>query len=79
MNNTGKVIFGATVLLLNVELDEEVSYRIVGDDEANIKEGLISVNSPIARGLVGKEVDDSVIIETPGGKVEFDIIDVQYI
>ena len=79
MNNTGKVIFGATVLLLNVELGEEVSYRIVGDDEANIKEGLISVNSPIARGLVGKEVDDSVIIETPGGKVEFDIIDVQYI
>ena len=64
---------------MNVELDEEVSYRIVGDDEANIKEGLISVNSPIARGLVGKEVDDSVIIETPGGKVEFDIIDVQYI
>ena len=56
-----------------------MSYRIVGDDEANIKEGLISVNSPIARGLVGKEVDDSVIIETPGGKVEFDIIDVQYI
>lgn len=79
MQNNGKVIFGATVTLTNVETDEEVTYRIVGDDEANIKEGLISVNSPIARGLVGKEVDDSVTITTPGGKVEFDIIDVEYI
>lgn len=78
MQNNGKVIFGATVLT-NVETDEEVTYRIVGDDEANIKEGLISVNSPIARGLVGKEVDDSVTITTPGGKVEFDIIDVEYV
>ena len=77
MQNNGKVIFGATVTLTNVETDEEVTYRIVGDDEANIKEGLISVNSPIARGLVGKEVDDSVTITTPGGKVEFDIIDVE--
>ena len=79
MQNNGKVIFGATVTLTNIETDEEVAYRIVGDDEANIKEGLISVNSPIARGLVGKEVDDSVTITTPGGKVEFDIIDVEYI
>ena len=79
MQNNGKVIFGATVTLTNVETDEEVTYRIVGDDEANIKEGLISVNSPIARGLVGKEVDDSVTITTPGGKVEFDIIDVEYV
>ena len=79
MQNNGKVIFGATVTLTNVETDEEVTYRIVGDDEANIKEGLISVNSPIASGLVGKEVDDSVTITTPGGKVEFDIIEVEYI
>ncbi|EER46600.1 transcription elongation factor GreA [Actinobacillus minor] len=79
MQNNGKVIFGATVSLVNVDTDEEVTYRIVGDDEANIKEGLISVNSPIARGLVGKEVDDSVSITTPGGKVEFDIVDVEYI
>jgi len=79
MQNNGKVIFGATVTLTNIETDEEVTYRIVGDDEANIKEGLISVNSPIARGLVGKEVDDSVTITTPGGKVEFDIIDVEYV
>ncbi|VEB25642.1 transcription elongation factor GreA [Actinobacillus lignieresii] len=79
MTNNGKVIFGATVSLVNAGTEEEVTYRIVGDDEANIKEGLISVNSPIARGLVGKEVDDSVSIVTPGGKVEFDIISVEYI
>ncbi|HDR1315803.1 TPA: transcription elongation factor GreA, partial [Pasteurella multocida] len=74
--NNGKVIFGATILLLNIDTEEEVSYQIVGDDEANIKAGLISVNSPIARGLIGKEVDDVVVIQTPGGKVEFEILDV---
>ncbi|PJG86549.1 transcription elongation factor GreA [Conservatibacter flavescens] len=77
--NNGKVIFGATVVLLNTASDEEVTYRIVGDDEADIKAGLISVNSPIARGLVGKEVDDTVTITTPGGTVEFDIIEVNYL
>lgn len=77
--NNGKVIFGATVTLMNNNTDEEVTYRIVGDDEANIKEGLISVNSPIARGLIGKEVDDTVNIKTPGGNVEFDIIEVEYL
>ncbi|MBN6710695.1 transcription elongation factor GreA [Canicola haemoglobinophilus] len=76
--NNGKVIFGATVVLLNTDTDEEVSYQIVGDDEADIKAGLISVNSPIARGLIGKEVDDTVVIATPGGKVEFEIIEVEY-
>lgn len=79
MTNLGKVIFGATVTLLNTNTDEEVTYRIVGDDEANIKGGLISVNSPIARGLVGKEIDDTENIKTPGGNVEFDIIDVEYL
>lgn len=78
MPNNGKVIFGATVTLINVDTDEEVTYRIVGDDEANIKAGLISVNSPIARGLIGKEVDESVSIQTPGGKVEFELIGVHY-
>ncbi len=63
--NNGRVIFGATIALLNVNTDEEVSYQIVGDDEADIKQGLISVNSPIARGLIGKEIDDSVTISTP--------------
>ena len=76
MPNNGKVIFGATVVLVNTDTEDEVTYRIVGDDEAD---GLISVNSPIARGLVGKEVDDVVNITTPGGVVEFEIIDVEYV
>lgn len=79
MPNTGKVIFGVTVTLLNIETEEEVTYRIVGDDEADIKQGLISVNSPIARGLIGKELDDEVAIQTPGGLVEYEITEVEYI
>ncbi|KLN95449.1 transcription elongation factor GreA [Moellerella wisconsensis] len=79
MTNTGRVIFGATVTVFNVELDEEQTYRIVGDDEADIKENLLSVNSPIARGLIGKEVDDVVVIKTPGGDVEYEILKVEYI
>ena len=78
MPNNGKVIFGATVVLVNTNTDEEVTYRIVGDDEADIKSGLISVNSPIARGLIGKELDDTVNITPPGGVDKFDIIDVNY-
>lgn len=78
MENNGKVIFGSTVSIVNVETDEEVSYRIVGDDEADIKSNLISVNSPIARGLIGKELDDTVHIQTPNGAVEFEIIEVEY-
>jgi len=76
--NNGKVIFGATVVLVNTDTDDEVTYQIVGDDEADIKAGLISVNSPIARGLIGKELDDTVNIVTPGGRVEFEIIEVNY-
>ncbi len=79
MTNNGKVIFGATVTIVNVETDAEVTYRIVGDDEANIKNNLISVNSPIARGLIGKELDDTVIVKTPNGDVEYEIIEVEYI
>ncbi|CDL80290.1 MULTISPECIES: transcription elongation factor GreA [Xenorhabdus] len=79
MTNNGRVIFGATVTVLNVDSDEEQTYRIVGDDEANIKENLLSVNSPIARGLIGKEVDDVAVIDTPGGKVEYEVLNVEYI
>lgn len=77
--NTGKVIFGVTVTLLNIDTEEEVTYQIVGDDEANIKEGRISVNSPIARGLIGKTVDSEIEIRTPGGLVEYEIISVEHI
>lgn len=78
MTNNGKVIFGATVKLINVDTDEEIQYKIVGDDEADLKSGLISVNSPIARGLIGKELDDVSSIQTPSGVVEYEIINVDY-
>ena len=74
-----KVIFGSTVTLVNLDTDEEVTYRIVGDDEADVKLGLISVTSPISRGLIGKNVDDEVAIPTPGGIVHYEISEVQYI
>lgn len=77
--NSGKVIFGATVTILNLDTDEEVTYRIVGDDEADIKNNLISVNSPIARGLIGKTADEVVNITTPKGVVEYEITEVQYL
>ncbi|TXH96336.1 MAG: transcription elongation factor GreA [Rheinheimera sp.] len=79
MTNNGKVIFGSTVTILNLDSEEEVTYKIVGDDEADIKNNLISVNSPIARGLIGKNQDDVVNITTPSGVVEFEITDVQYV
>ncbi|HIF9129538.1 TPA: transcription elongation factor GreA [Photobacterium damselae] len=79
MPNSGKVIFGTTVTLLNLDTDEETTYRIVGDDEADFKQNLISVNSPIARGLIGKMEGDEVQIVTPGGTKEFEIVEVQYI
>lgn len=77
--NNGKVIFGTTVTIVNVDTDEEVSYQIVGDDESDIKNNLISINSPIARGLIGKSVDDEISITTPGGVVDYEIIKVQYV
>lgn len=77
--NNGKVIFGATVTVFNTASEEEVTYRIVGDDEADIKKNLISVNSPLSRGLIGKEIDDSAIVNTPGGEVEYEIVKVEYL
>ena len=79
MPNNGRVIFGATVTVFNTDSEEELTYRIVGDDEADFKQNLISVNSPIARGLIGKQQDDVVVIRTPGGEVEFEILNVQYL
>ena len=77
--NNGKVIFGSTVTIVNAETDEEVSYQIVGDDESDIKNNLISINSPIARGLIGKKLDDEISITTPGGVIDYDIIKVEYV
>jgi transcription elongation factor GreA len=79
MPKNGKVIFGVTVDLLNVDTEETVTYKLVGDDEANVSGGKISINSPIARGLVGKEEGDEVGIQTPGGEVFYEIEQVHYI
>jgi transcription elongation factor GreA len=76
---TGRVIFGVTVGLLNLDTDAKVVYQIVGDDEADVKSGKISVNSPIARGLIGKSEGDDVIIKTPSGDVEYEIESVQHL
>lgn len=75
---TGKVVFGATVVLVDEGSGDEVTYRIVGDDEADIKEAMISVNSPIARALIGKEEGDVVTVKAPGGDREYEIIAVHY-
>lgn len=79
IENTGKVIFGTTVHLLNVETDEQVVYQIVGEDEADIKGGKISISSPIARALVGKSEGDVVAIRVPSGTVEYEIEEVEHI
>jgi transcription elongation factor GreA len=76
---TGKVVFGVTVTLINAETNETVRYRIVGEDEADVKQGRISVTSPIARALLGKETGDLVTVQTPGGVVEYDIDEVAYL
>ena len=79
MTNNGKVIFGATVDIENVDTGEVKTYQIVGEDEADIKQGKISSGSPIARGLMGKEEGDTVVITTPAGQVEYEISEVRYV
>ena len=79
LTNNGKVIFGTTVHLVNLDTEDEVTYRIVGNDEADIKKNLISVSSPIARALISKEEGDEVEVQTPGGLVAYEITQVEYI
>jgi transcription elongation factor GreA len=76
---TGKVIFGATVELINCDTDDEVLYRIVGEDEADVKQNRISVTSPLARALIGKEEGDIVVVKAPGGDVEYEIATVKHV
>ena len=73
-----RVVFGATVRLLDLDNDVEVSYRIVGEDESNLEQGRISIASPIARALIGKHVDDEVVLRTPRGERHYEILDVSY-
>ncbi len=76
---SGKVLFGTTVDLINTESDETLSYRIVGDDEADVKKNLISVSSPIARALIGKEEGEVVVVKAPGGDIEYEIDEVRHV
>ena len=76
---TGKVIFGVTVTLMNLDNEEESVYQIVGDDESYIKQNKISVYSPVARALIGKAVGDAVVVKTPSGDIEYEICEVEHI
>lgn len=79
LEQTGRVVFGVTVTIENLDTEEQKTYKIVGDDEADFKINKISVNSPIARGLLGKSKNDEAKITTPQGEVEYEIVNVQYI
>ncbi|CAL4324248.1 transcription elongation factor GreA [Buchnera aphidicola] len=79
ISNDGRVVFGSTVTVLNIETNEIFTYQIVGDDEANFKKNLISINSPMSRGLIGKTVNTVVIICTPSGDVQYKILRIDYI
>ncbi len=79
LENRGKVVFGTTVVLVEEPDGREVTYQIVGDDEADSKQGLISISSPIARALIGKEEGDEVEVNAPGGAKRFEILQVRYV
>jgi len=79
INNDGKVIFGSTVFLQNLDTNEKINYKLVGKDEADLKKKLIFFQSPIGKGLIGKNKNDLVEVSTPAGVKNFEIIDVKYI
>jgi len=79
LDANGKVVFGATVEIEDIASEKRVTYQIVGEDEANIKEFRISIGSPIARAMIGKEVEDVVTVKAPAGNVEYEIIAIHYI
>jgi len=79
LEQNGRVVFGVTVTIENLDTEEQKTYKIVGDDEADFKINKISVNSPIARGLLGKSEGDEAKIVTPQGEVEYEIVSVEYI
>ena len=79
IENNGKVIFGSTTKLKDLETDKEISYKLVGQDEANIKENLIFFKSPIGKGLIGKDKSEIVTVNSPSGEKSFEILDVEYI
>ena len=78
INAQGKVVFGATVAVIDLQNDQKITYRIVGEDESDIKLGMISYTSPIARALIGKSEGDEIIFQAPGGEKEYEILQVTY-
>ena len=79
LNVGNKVVFGATVVVADVDTDEEKTYQIVGDLEADIKQGLIAISSPVARAMIGKLEGDAIVIDAPAGQREYEIVSVQYL
>lgn len=79
LNAEGRIVFGATVDLIDEETGDEVTYRIVGEDEADIKAGMISISSPIARALIGKQAGEIAIVQAPRGDREYEIGEVRYV
>tara|TARA_B110000438_G_scaffold213606_1_gene205854 strand:+ start:80 stop:556 length:477 start_codon:yes stop_codon:yes gene_type:complete len=79
INAQGKVVFGSTVAVIDLQNDQKITYRIVGEDESDIKLGMISYTSPIARALIGKSEGDEIIFQAPGGEKEYEILQVTYI
>jgi transcription elongation factor GreA len=75
----GRVVFGATVDIVNCDTDEQVTYQIVGEDEAEIREGRVSVTSPVARAMIGKSAGDVVMVQAPGKSIEYEILEVRYL
>ena len=79
INAGGKIVFGATVDLMNIDTEEQVTYQIVGEDEADIKANLISISSPIARALIGKKEGDIAVVQAPSGMKEYEVLEIKYI
>jgi len=77
--DSDKIVFGATVTVFDVESEVESTYRIVGEDEADIKQGLISINSPVAKALIGHRIDDEVQIKVPSGIRVYEVVDIKYV
>ena len=76
---SNKILFGATINLIDEKTKKEITYKIVGVDETNVEKGLISVSSPVARSLMGKMLGDIAVVNTPGGKTSYEILNIQYI
>ena len=78
LSQDGRIVFGVTVVLLNIETEEEVTYQLVGDYEADIKLNRVSISSPIARALIGKEIDDIATVRAPSGAIDYEIVAIRY-